>query len=46
MLHIELPEQLGEQVEETYKEAGYGSKSEFVRDAVRRRLEEVDRNGD
>ncbi|UHQ98138.1 ribbon-helix-helix domain-containing protein (plasmid) [Natrinema zhouii] len=41
-MHVELPEALAEQVEEVYSKEGYASKSDLVRDATRRRLEELD----
>jgi metal-responsive CopG/Arc/MetJ family transcriptional regulator len=40
-MHVKLPEQLGDMVEEVYEEQGYSSKSEFVKDSVRRRVEEI-----
>lgn len=36
-----LPDALAEQIEEVYEDAGYSSQSEFARDAIRRRIEEV-----
>jgi metal-responsive CopG/Arc/MetJ family transcriptional regulator len=43
MMHLELPERLVSQVEEVYEEAGYASRTELVRDATRRRLEELNK---
>lgn len=37
-----VPTALDEQIEEVYEDLGYASKSEFCRDAIRRRLNEVD----
>lgn len=38
----QLPDSLVKRVEEVYDELGYASKTEFVNDAVRRRLEEIE----
>lgn len=38
MRRPEIPEKLSERIEETYEDAGYASKSEFVRAAVRQHL--------
>ena len=40
---IPMPADLLDQVDEVYRDAGYTSKSEFVRDAVRRRVREIER---
>lgn len=40
-MHVKLPDELGSMVEEVYEGHGYSSKSEFVKDAVRRRVEDV-----
>jgi len=40
-MHIELPESLASDVEEVYEEVGYASRTELVRDATRRRVEEL-----
>jgi metal-responsive CopG/Arc/MetJ family transcriptional regulator len=37
-----IPDSLAERIEENYEEAGYASKTEFVNDAIRRRLERVE----
>lgn len=38
----QIPEKVEEQIEAVYEEAGYATKAEFVRDAIRRRLEELE----
>lgn len=38
----QIPDALEEKVENAYKEAGYNSKTEFINDAIRRRLEAID----
>lgn len=40
-LHVELPESLASRIEEVYDKEGYATKSDLVRDATRRRLEEL-----
>jgi metal-responsive CopG/Arc/MetJ family transcriptional regulator len=40
-LHVELPEPLASQIENVYQKEGYATKSGFVRDAARRRLDEL-----
>lgn len=40
-MHFELPDALAEQVSDAYEDAGYASKSDLIRDATRRRLEEL-----
>lgn len=40
-MHIELPEALTEQIGEVYEDEGYNSRSEFVREATRRQLREL-----
>lgn len=37
-----IPERLSERIDEVFEKEGYASKTEFVNDAVRRRLEEVE----
>jgi len=37
-----IPERLSKLVEQNYESAGYASETEFVNDAIRRRLEELD----
>lgn len=37
-----IPDQLAERIQQAYESAGYGTESEFVRDAIRRRLEDVE----
>lgn len=38
-----IPDSLSEKIEEVYEDAGYASKTEFVNDAVRRRLEDIEK---
>jgi metal-responsive CopG/Arc/MetJ family transcriptional regulator len=40
-MHIELPESLASDVEDVYEEAGYTSRTDLIRDATRRRIEEL-----
>lgn len=42
MMRPKIPEVLENKIETAVKEAGYNNKTEFVNDAVRRRLEELD----
>jgi len=37
-----IPDQLTERIQQAYESAGYATESEFIRDAIRRRLEEVE----
>lgn len=37
-----IPEALAERIEEVYEQAGYSSKTAFVNDCIRRRLEDVE----
>jgi Arc/MetJ-type ribon-helix-helix transcriptional regulator len=37
-----IPDQLAERIQQVHESAGYATESEFVRDAIRRRLEEVE----
>ena len=37
-----IPDGLAKRIEDVYEEAGYATESEFIRDAIRRRLEAVD----
>lgn len=41
-MHLEIPMPLAQEVEEIYEEAGYTSRTDFVRDATRRRIEEIE----
>ena len=41
-MHLEIPTPLEQKVEQIYEKAGYTSKTDFVRDATRRRIEELD----
>ena len=40
---IALPEQVTQKIEKVLKKGGYASINEFVRDACRRRLEEIEK---
>lgn len=40
---VNIPNHLAEKVREVMKGAGYQNLAEFARDAVRRRLEEIER---
>lgn len=37
-----IPDALAERIENIYERAGYNNKTEFVNDAIRRRLEDVE----
>ena len=37
-----IPDQLVERIENCYEDAGYATESEFIRDAIRRRLEDIE----
>jgi Arc/MetJ-type ribon-helix-helix transcriptional regulator len=37
-----IPDRLVERIQQAYESAGYATESEFIRDAIRRRLEEVE----
>lgn len=39
---VKLPKELIEKIAKIYKDFGYASVPEFIRDAIRRRLEELD----
>jgi metal-responsive CopG/Arc/MetJ family transcriptional regulator len=41
VMHIELPESLASDVEDVYEEAGYTSRTDLIRDATRRRIEQL-----
>lgn len=36
-----IPKALSEEIEEIYKKNGYASKTEFINDSIRRRIEEL-----
>jgi hypothetical protein len=40
-MHLEIPESLASDVDEVYEEAGYTSRTDLIRDATRRRIEEL-----
>lgn len=40
-MHLEIPDSLAADVEEVYHQAGYASRTDFIRDATRRRIEEL-----
>ena len=40
---VSIPKKLVELIKQVHERAGYQSMSEFVRDAARRRLEEIER---
>lgn len=42
----EIPDELEARIAAVYEDAGYTSRGAFVRDAVRRRVEEVRRHAD
>lgn len=40
-MHLEIPDELASDVEDVYEEAGYASRTDFIRDATRRRIDEL-----
>lgn len=40
-MHLEIPDSLAADIEEVYRQAGYTSKTDLIRDATRRRIEEL-----
>jgi metal-responsive CopG/Arc/MetJ family transcriptional regulator len=40
-MHVELPDSLASDVEDVFEEAGYTSRTDLIRDATRRRIEQL-----
>jgi len=40
-MQLEIPDPLAKDVEQVYHEAGYTSKTDLIRDATRRRIEDL-----
>jgi len=40
-MHLEIPESLASDIEDVYEQAGYTSRTDLIRDATRRRIEEL-----